>query len=113
MLFDNIFSFANEGAKSCEDISQNLSNKIPGASPSAKIVREESPEVQAVLDFISNLTGATQQTASKQNAYANDPGATSQAASSAMKKSSESLQFADLIKETQQAKQTAQQTEPK
>jgi FKBP-type peptidyl-prolyl cis-trans isomerase len=109
MLFDNIFSFASEGAKSCEGIGQSLSNEIPGASPSAKIVREESPEALAVLGFISTLTKATQQATNKQNADANDPGSTSKAASSVVEKASESLQFADLTKATQQA---AKPTEP-
>lgn len=99
MIFNNIFSFASEGAKSGEGIGQSLSNEIPGASPSKKIVREESPEAIAVLGFISTLTNATQQAASKQNADANDPGTTSQAASSVMKKSNETLEGdADLKK---------------
>jgi hypothetical protein len=98
MLFDNIFSFASERAKSGEDIGKSLSDKIP-ASSTTKTVREESPEARTVLDFISNLAKATQQAASKQNADANDPGATSQAASSVMKKSSETLEGdADLKK---------------
>lgn len=91
MLFDNIFSFAGNGAKSGEDLDPTLSDKIPGAESSAKIVREVSPEASAVLGFISTLTGAIQQNASTQKTYANDPGSTAQAASSVMKESSNSL----------------------
>src|SRR2546423_188462 len=107
-LFDNIFSIVSERAKSGEDTGQNLSNKIPVGSPPENIVREESLEARDVLKFINNLTNATQQAASKQKDYANDAGSTSQAASSVMEKSSESLQFADLAKETQQAKPFAE-----
>lgn len=107
-LFDNIFSIVSERAKSGEDTGQILSNKIPVGSPPANIVSEQSPGASTVLDFISNLTRATQQAASEQKNYANDAGSTSQAASSIMKKSSESLQFADLARETQQAKQFAE-----
>lgn len=99
MLFDNIFSFASEGAKSGEDIDPKLSGKIPGAEPDAKIVREVSPEASAVLGFINTLTGAIQQNANAQKTYANDPGSTAQAASSVMKKSRESLESdPDLMK---------------
>ncbi|HEY0757373.1 MAG TPA: malectin domain-containing carbohydrate-binding protein [Ktedonobacteraceae bacterium] len=98
MLFDNIFSFASEGAKSGADIAPKLSDKIPGTGPSAKIVREESPEALAVLGFINTLTRATQQNASTQKTYANDPGSTAQAASSVMKESSGSLD--DILEKT-------------
>jgi hypothetical protein len=99
MLFDNIFSFASQGATSGEDIGQRLSNEIPGNSSTAKIVREESPEALAVLGFIGALSRVTLQAASTQNADANDPGTTSQAASSVMEKSHETLQRdADLKK---------------
>lgn len=98
MLFDNIFSFASKGAKSSEDIDSTLSDKIPGAEPSAKIVREVSPEASAVLGFIGTLTGAIQQNASTQQTYANHPGSTAQAASSVMKESSGSLH--DMVEKT-------------
>jgi hypothetical protein len=106
MLFDNIFSFGSEGAKSGEETGQSLFNKIPVGSPPAKIVSEESPEARAVMDFIGTLTRAIQRDANKQKDEANDPGTTSQAASSVMKKSSESQQSSDLAQET---KQTANQ----
>jgi len=98
MLFDNIFSFASKGATSGEDIDPTLSDKIPGTEPSAKVVREVSPEASAVLGFISTLTGAIQQNASTQNTYANNPGSTAQAASSVMKESSRSLD--DMVEKT-------------
>jgi hypothetical protein len=98
MLFDNIFSFASKGAKSGEGIDPDLSDKIPGASPAAKIVREVSPEASAVLDFISTLSGAIQQNASTQKTYANEPGSTAQAASSVMKESRDSLD--DIVEKT-------------
>jgi len=98
MLFDNIFSFASEGAKSSEDINPKLFEKIPGADPSVKVVREVSPEASAVLDFIGTLTKATRQNASTQKMYANDPGSTAQAASSVMKESSSSLD--DILEKT-------------
>jgi len=98
MLFDNIFSFASEGATSSEDINPTLFEKIPGVNPSAKVVREVSPEASAVLDFISTLTRTTQQNASTQKTYANDPGSSAQAASSVMKESSRSLD--DMLEKT-------------
>jgi len=98
MLFDNIFSFARAEAKPSEDIDATLSDKIPGAEPSAKVVREVSPEASAVLGFIGTLTGAIQQNASTQQTYANQPGSTAQAASSVMKESSKSLD--DIVEKT-------------
>jgi hypothetical protein len=100
MIFDNIFSSAGKGAKSGEDTGQSLSSGIPGASPTAKRVREESPEALNVLGFISALTKTFQQAASEQNAYANDPESTSKAASSVMEKSSESLKRDDDLKKS-------------
>ena len=102
MVFDNIFNSASkgakifsvdgEGARSGEDTDNNLSSsKIHGASFEAKIVREESPEARNVLGFISALINTTQQAASEQKTYANDPGSTSNMASSIMDKSYETV----------------------
>ncbi len=98
-MFDNIFSFAREGAKTGETTGQGLSGNIPGASPTSKVVRETLPEALSVLGFIGNLAKATQQAADQQNTAAKDPGSTAQGASSVMSKMAESMQGdADLKK---------------
>ncbi|MFG2285210.1 hypothetical protein ACGFOU_03945 [Streptomyces sp. NPDC048595] len=92
MVFDNIFSFAREGAKSGETTGEGLLGNIPGTSPGSRIVREDLPEAHAVLGFIGNLAKVTQSAAEKQSTFAGDPASTSGAASATAAKAAESMQ---------------------
>lgn len=80
-LFGNIFDFAGKGVKIFsvdEEAHAGLSsNEIHGASPEAKIIREESPEARNALGFIGALIDTTQRAGREQETYANDPGSTS------------------------------------
>jgi len=125
MVFDNIFNFANQGAKIFsvappettepqppnldfedadentyyDDISKSLfSSGIHGASSRAKVVQEQSPEARNILSFIGALIGTTQGAADKQRDYANKPESTSTMASEGMEKSSETVKKNDDLK---------------
>ncbi len=118
MVFDNIFNFANQGAKifsvappeetepqppnlDFEDTDENtyyddtskslFSSGIHGASSRAKVVQEQSPEARNILNFIGAFIGTTQGAASEQRKYANKPESTSTMASANMAKSSETV----------------------
>jgi hypothetical protein len=119
MVFDNIFNFANKGAKifsvapppektepqppnlDFEDADENtyyddtseslFSGGIHGASSRAKVVQEQSPEARNILRFLGTFIGTTQGAASEQRVYANDPESTSTMASEGMATSSKTV----------------------
>jgi hypothetical protein len=125
MVFDNIFSFANEeifkvaspeATKSqpgegvdfedadeatYEDTHESLfSSGIHGASSRAKVVQEQSPEARNILGFLGAFMGAAQEAATKQHQYVQDPGSVSKAASAGMEESSKTVkEHGDLQKD--------------
>lgn len=104
MVFQNIFTTAQQAARSGTTAEDGISAYIPTRptcvaphdpmDPQAaenargphdpKIVRETAPEAQYTLDLISALTGTTEQAAERQNTFASDPSSTVNAASPIM-----------------------------
>ncbi|MET9550869.1 hypothetical protein ABZY36_37105 [Streptomyces sp. NPDC006627] len=114
MVFDNIFRSASTGAGlfsvntdgvrpqpgadvdfedsqegTYDDTSTSLfTSGIHGATSRAKIVREQSPEARIVLGFLGSFIQATQESASTQADFANDPSSVSTGASARMQTAS-------------------------
>jgi hypothetical protein len=138
MVFDNIFNFANQGAKifsvappettepqppnlDFEDADENtyyddtskslFSSGIHGASSRAKVVQEQSPEARNILRFIGTFIETTQRSASEQRNYANDPKSTSEMASKGMGESSETVKKNDDLKKDDDNLKPAQKSD--
>lgn len=126
MVFSNIFGSAGKGAglfsvttdrdkpqpgadidfedaddHTYDDTTTSLfTSGIHGASHQAKTVREQAPEARAILGFLGSFIQTTQESASTQNQYAQDPGSVSAAAAAGMQTSSETVkQNSDLQKD--------------
>ncbi|NDZ59370.1 hypothetical protein G3I43_31945 [Streptomyces anulatus] len=126
MVFSNIFGSAGKGAglfsvttdrdkpqpgadvdfedaddHTYDDTTTSLfTSGIHGASHQAKTVREQAPEARAILGFLGSFIQTTQESASTQNQYAQDPGSVSTAAAAGMQTSSETVkQNSDLQKD--------------
>ncbi|CAM5322185.1 hypothetical protein [Streptomyces abikoensis] len=117
MVFQNIFDFGDRsaglfsvktGAKAqpgadvdfedaddgtYDDRSTSLfDGAIHGASSRAKVVQEQSPEARVILGFLGSFIKTTQDSASAQAQYAQDPGSVSTAASAGMRQSSKTME---------------------
>ncbi|MFE9455540.1 hypothetical protein [Streptomyces californicus] len=126
MVFKNIFDSAGTGAglfsvttdrdkpqpgadvdfedaddSTYDDTTTSLfTSAIHGASHRAKTIQEQAPEARAILGFLGSFIQTTQDSASTQAAYAQDPASVSTAAAAGMDKSSETVkQHGDLQKD--------------
>jgi hypothetical protein len=109
VVFENIFSTAQQTAQSGSTTEKDLSSYIPIKSTCVpphdptqaqgqqdtpqpidpKMVRETAPEAYGVLGWITGLTATTQQAAGRENTVASNPASTVDAAAPVMEKGNE------------------------